>query len=208
MKNISLEKFSKITTETKIIAILRGILPQDVKNVCEILIENGICLIEITLNSPDAFKSIGIAVDAVGKNAVIGAGTVLTVADVVNVAKAEGQFIISPNINVSVIKKSKELGLISIPGFLTPSEAFTAVEAGADMLKCFPAGTMGVSYLKDLKAVLKTPIVATGGIGDANIKGFLSIATGVGIGSALFKPGKTYEAIRADASQIVKNIKT
>ena len=206
MKNISSEEFRKITAKTKVIAILRGILPQEVKTVCEILIENGIRLIEVTLNSPEALKSIKIAVDAVGKNAVIGAGTVLTADDVVNVAEAGGQFIISPNVNVSVIKKSKELALISIPGFLTPTEAFTAVEAGADMLKCFPAGTMGVNYLKDLKAVLKMPILATGGIGDSNIKEFLTLAVGVGIGSALFKPGKTYESIRTDAAKFMKSI--
>lgn len=206
MRNISIEEFSRITSETKVVAILRGILPEEVKTVCEILIENKIRLIEVTLNSPNALESIKIAVDAVGGDGVIGAGTVLTAEEVSQVAAAGGQFIISPNVNTGVIKKTRELGLVSIPGFLTPTEAFTAVDAGADMLKCFPAGTMGVNYLKDLKAVMKTPLVATGGISDKNMKDFLAFAAGVGIGSALFKPGKSFDAIRADAAKFMKNL--
>ncbi|MFA6568490.1 MAG: 2-dehydro-3-deoxy-6-phosphogalactonate aldolase [Victivallales bacterium] len=204
--NVRLEEFSRITAETRVIAILRGILSPDVRRVCEILMESGVRLIEITLNSPDALKSIKIASEAVGGKAVIGAGTVLTEDDVANVADSGGQFIISPNVDTRVIRKTKELGLISIPGFMTPTEAFTAVEAGADLLKCFPAGTMGANYLKDLKAVLKMPVIATGGIGDSNIREFLTVAAGVGVGSSLFKPGKTYEAIRDDAAKFMRNI--
>ena len=206
MRKIGVDEFRRLLLKTRVVAILRGIAPQDVLRVCDILMDNGICLIEITLNSPDALTSIRTASEKVGENAIIGAGTVLTEEDVVNVMEAGGQFIISPNVNVDVIGKTKELDLVSIPGFLTPTEAFTAIEAGADMLKCFPAGTMGVNYLKDLNAVLQKPIIATGGIGNSNIKDFLNVAAGAGIGSSLFKPGKTDRIISRDASEIMKNI--
>ena len=134
----------------------------------------------------------------------IGAGTVLTPEDACTVAAAGGKFIISPDTNPEVIRKTKELGLISIPGFFTPTEAFTAVRSGADYLKLFPAGVNGTGYVKDLKAVIKAPILAVGGVNTGNIPDFLKVCSGVGIGSALYKPGKSLEEIRKSAVAMVK----
>jgi 2-dehydro-3-deoxyphosphogalactonate aldolase len=205
--DILLEKFNETLSQCPVIAILRGILPADALRICEILIESGIKLIEVPLNSPDVLESIKIASEGVGSKCLIGAGTVLTKDDVSDVAAAGGKFIISPNTNLKVIKKTKKLGLVSMPGFLTPTEAFSAMDEGADFLKCFPAGSMGVNYLKDLKAVIKKPIVSVGGIGISNINDFLSVSVAVGIGSSLFKPGKSDDAIRKDAIQLMDEIR-
>lgn len=206
-EELLLEKFNGMLRQCPVIAILRGVLPTDALRICEILTGSGIRLIEIPLNSPDAFESIRLASEGVGAKALIGAGTVLTKDDVVGVAASGGKFIISPNTNAKVIKKTKKLGLISMPGFLTPTEAFCAIDEGADFLKCFPAGSMGVNYLKDLKAVIKKPIVSVGGIGNSNINDFLSVSVAVGIGSSLFKPGKSDDAIRKDAELLMEEIK-
>ena len=136
----------------------------------------------------------------------VGAGTVLTVEDVNNVHKAGGTFIISPNTDTDVIKETKKLGMLSIPGFFTATEGFAAIKAGADYLKLFPA-CLGPSYVKDLKAVIKTPIMAVGGVNSNNIPDFMKVCCGVGIGSALYKAGKSLEDVRKDAEAIVKAVK-
>ena len=204
---LAMGKFNEMLCQCPVVAILRGVLPADVLRVCEILTASGIRLIEVPLNSPDALESIRIASEGIGSKALIGAGTVLTKDDVSGVALAGGTFIISPNTNPKVIRKTKKLGLISMPGFLTPTEAFSAIEEGADFLKCFPAGSMGVNYLKDLRAVIKHPIVSVGGISNSNINDFLTVSVAVGIGSSLFKPGKTDDAIRKDAILLMGEIK-
>ena len=115
-------------------------------------------------------------------------------------AAAGGRFIISPDANPEVIRETKRLGLVSIPGFFTATEAFTALRAGADYLKLFPAGKLGPGYVKDLKAVIKAPILAVGGVDTDNIAAFLDVCAGVGIGSALYKPGKTPAEIEQAAA--------
>lgn len=199
---MSFEKFSK---ECPVVAILRGITPPEMLDVCEVLYEAGIRLLEVPLNSPDACESIKLAADKYHASGtmLIGAGTVLTAEDVRNVAAAGGKFIISPDTNSEVISETKRLGLISIPGFFTPTEAFAALRAGADYLKLFPAGVNGVGYIKDLKAVIKAPILAVGGVNAGNIPEFLTLCAGVGIGSALYKPGKSLEDIRKTAVGMV-----
>ena len=168
---MSFEKFSK---ECPVVAILRGITPAEMLSVCEVLYESGIRLLEVPLNSPDACASIKLAADkyhAAG-TMLIGAGTVLSPEDVRNVAEAGGKFIISPDTNSEVIAETKRLGLVSIPGFFTPTEAFAALRAGADYLKLFPAGVNGTGYIKDIKAVIKAPILAVGGVNSGNIPEF------------------------------------
>lgn len=185
--------FQEQARRCPVVAILRGITPEEMLPVCEALRTAGIRLLEVPLNSPDALESIRHAAakyHAAGE-LLAGAGTVLTAQNVRDVAAAGGRFIISPDANPEVIRETKRLGLVSIPGFFTATEAFTALRAGADYLKLFPAGKLGPGYVKDLKAVIKAPILAVGGVDTDNIAAFLDVCAGVGIGSALYKPGKT-----------------
>ena len=196
--------FNEMLQASPAIAILRGIRPDEMLEVCEILRQEGIRLLEVPLNSPDALTSIRLAAEKyhVTDELLIGAGTVLTPEAVRQVAQAGGKFIISPNTDVEVIRTTRELGLISIPGFITPSEAFAALRAGADYLKLFPAGNFGVGYIRDLQAVLPAPILAVGGVGVENLTEFLKVCPGAGIGSALYKPGKSHSEIRQTARKL------
>ena len=201
---MSFEAFLK---ECPAVAILRGITTPEIPEVCDILAENGIRLLEIPLNSPDALASIAAAVKHAGDRQMVGAGTVLTPEEARGVAAAGGRFAISPNTDPAVIRETKKLGMLSIPGFLTPSEAFVALAAGADYLKLFPAGQFGTGYIRDIRAVIKAPIMAVGGVNAGNIPEFMKVCCGVGIGSALYKPGKTPAQIAADAAAIVRAVK-
>ena len=192
--------------ETPLIAILRGITTPEIPEICDALYSAGIKLLEIPLNSPDACRSIAAAVKHCQDRQMVGAGTVLSVEDVNNVHAAGGKFIISPNTDAEVIKETKRLGMLSIPGFFTASEAFAGQKAGADYLKLFPA-ILGPTYIKDLKAVVKTPILAVGGVNLQNLPQFIDVCAGAGIGSALYKPGKTVANIAADAQAMVEAVK-
>ncbi len=204
-----MKRFGDDFAGCRVLAILRGVTPDEALDVCVALYEAGIRFVEVPLNSPDPIASIsGIAKAYAGKGMHVGAGTVLDPRDVNKVARAGGTYIVSPNTNPAVIRKTKELRLVSIPGFLTPTEAVTAVKAGADYLKCFPAGALGVGYLKQLKAVIAAPVIATGGIGLENIKEMLGIVAGVGVGSSLYAPGKDLRRIRQDAEGFVLAAKT
>ena len=194
--------FQEQARRCPVVAILRGITPEEMLPVCEALRTAGIRLLEVPLNSPDALESIRRAAakyHAAGE-LLAGAGTVLTAQNVRYVAAAGGRFIISPDANPEVIRETKRLGLVSIPGFFTATEAFTALRAGADYLKLFPAGKLGPGYVKNLKAVIKAPILAVGGVDTDNIAAFLDVCAGVGIGSALYKPGKTPAEIEQAAA--------
>ena len=195
--------FESCMSECPLIAILRGITPEEIPGVCDILYKNGLRLLEIPLNSPDALTSISLAVRHTAGRMHVGAGTVLTAEDVRNVREAGGEFIISPNTDPAVIQETKRLGMLSIPGFFTASEAFTAIHAGADYLKLFPA-ILGPGYIKDLKAVVKKPILAVGGVNAENLPALLNVCAGAGIGSALYKGGKSLEALDRDAAAMVK----
>ena len=198
-----MKTFEEFAAECPLVAILRGIKPEETEAVCDALYDGGVQLLEITLNTPNAFDCIDRAVKHVGERQMVGAGTVLTPEEVTQVAAHQGKFIISPNTDVSVIRRTKELGLVSVPGFLTATEAFTAMAAGADYLKCFPAGRFGPGYVKDLKAVVPKPIMAVGAVGKDNLASFVPVCAGAGIGSGMFKPGKTPDQIRRDAAELV-----
>lgn len=189
-----------------IIAILRGILPADAVAICHEILAAGIDRIEVPLNSPEPFDSIGRIVDAIGDRALIGAGTVLTTADVDQVKAVGGRLIVSPDCNPEVITHTKALGLQSYPGVMTPTECFTALRLGADGLKFFPGDMIGPAGLKAVRAVLPkdTEAYAVGGASPANFKDWVAAgATGFGIGSAIFKPGHTPSEVRAKADAIV-----
>lgn len=194
--------FQEQARRCPVVAILRGITPEEMLPVCEALRTAGIRLLEVPLNSPDALESIRRAAEKyhAADELLTGAGTVLTAQNVRDVAAAGGRFIISPDANPEVIRETRRLGLVSIPGFFTATEAFTALRAGADYLKLFPAGKLGPGYVKDLKAVIKAPILAVGGVDAENIAAFLNVCAGVGIGSALYKPGKTPAEIERAAT--------
>jgi 2-dehydro-3-deoxyphosphogalactonate aldolase len=175
-----------------LIGILRGVRPDEVVEIAAGLLEAGIACIEVPLNSPEPMDSIRRLVERFGGQGEFGAGTVLSIADVEQVASTGATLIVSPNCNPEVIRASKRLGLTSCPGVLTPSECFAALEAGADVLKIFPAEMMGRNGLKAIRAVLPpaTQVYAVGGAGADNFGDWLAAgATGFGIGSALYKPG-------------------
>lgn len=189
-----------------LIAILRGLEPDEAVAVGEAIVAAGFVCLEVPLNSPRPLDSIRRLRDALDGRALIGAGTVLDVDSARAVLDAGGQMIISPNTNPEVIRAAKAMDLLSIPGFFTPSEAFTALDAGADALKLFPAEVAGPQGLKAVRAVLPaaTRIYPVGGVDPGSVAGWRSAgASGFGIGSAVFKPGKTAEDVGIAARAFV-----
>lgn len=194
--------------DPKIVAVLRGISPEEVENVGSLLIESGICTIEVTLNSPSPFHSIELLAKRFGKDAVIGAGTVVQLSQVDDVKSAGGAIIVSPNTSSEIIRKTKQLGMISMPGCFTPSEMFAALESGADALKVFPSEIFSPSAVKAAKAVLpeNTTLLVVGGINDTNIEKYLRAgAAGFGVGSSIYKPGKPLQEIGVSARRFVSS---
>ncbi|MEO1558019.1 MAG: 2-dehydro-3-deoxy-6-phosphogalactonate aldolase, partial [Pseudomonadota bacterium] len=170
------------------------------------LVDAGITRIEVPLNSPDPFDSIGKMLDAHGDTAMIGAGTVLDVRDVERLHEMGAHMVVSPDANAAVIVATKQAGMLSYPGVLTPTECFAALQAGADGLKLFPASHLGVSGLKAIGAVLPagTRTYAVGGVGAADFADWLGAGiTGFGIGSALYKPGLSVDEVATRAAEMV-----
>ena len=197
--------FKEYMTACPIIAILRGIKPAEILPVCNALFENGIRLLEVPLNSPQPYESIALASKHCVGRQLVGAGTVLTPQEADEVKASGGTFIVSPNTSPETIRETKRLGMVSVPGFFTATEAFTAINVGADYLKLFPS-ILGPGYIKDLKAVIKHPILAVGGVTPDNIKDFLGVCAGAGIGSALYKTGDSVEMVAAKARKLVSLI--
>lgn len=194
-------------SECPLVAILRGITPAECEAVGSALVETGFSIIEVPLNSPDPFNSIRFLASRFGHRALIGAGTVLSAAAVDQVAEAGGRLIVMPHGDPSVIAAAKERGLACIPGVATPTEAFAALAAGADALKLFPAEAISPSVVKALRAVLPASVrlLPVGGIGAQNMAAYLEAgAIGFGIGSTLYKPGKSAEQVREDAQALVE----
>lgn len=185
-----------------LIAILRGVTPDEIVAVGRALYDTGFRVIEIPLNSPQPFDSIRRLTAELGDSCLIGAGTVLTEAQVAEVDAAGGRLIVSPNANLAVIRASKAAGLVSAPGVATPSEGFAALDAGADSLKLFPAEQLGPAVVKAWRAVFpkELALLPVGGITPDNMGPYVAAgANGFGLGSALYKPGLTAAQVSANA---------
>jgi 2-dehydro-3-deoxyphosphogalactonate aldolase len=184
-----------------LVAILRGLTPQEAEPVGDALWNTGWRLLEVPLNSPQPLRSIEILAQRF-PDAVVGAGTVRTADEVRAVHAAGGRLIVSPHCDVRVIAAAADLGMVSLPGVLTPSEAFAALEAGASGLKLFPAEMVPPSAVKALRAVLAPSVLLlpVGGIAPSTMAGYRAAgASGFGIGSALYQPGRDAQAVAAAA---------
>ena len=204
------EKLLEQIEQMPLIAILRGVTPAEAVAVSDVLVENSFCFMEVTLNSPDWETSLSEIKNSHGDRIVLGAGTVLCPDEVDRVQAAGGKVVISPNMRVDVIKRTKQLGMLSAPGCYTPSECFAALDAGADILKIFPADTLGPPFIKAISAVLPvgTRICPTGGVTADNLGDFLAAKVyAMGIGSALYKPGKALTEIGEAATTFVSAYK-
>jgi 2-dehydro-3-deoxyphosphogalactonate aldolase len=194
-------------TALPLIAILRGITPEDVVEHVEALLEEGFDAIEIPLNSPDWQTSIPLAVRQAGDRALVGAGTVLS-ADLANqVADLGGTLMVTPNTDPDVIRQARRRGMYTAIGFMTPSEAFAALAAGAQSLKLFPSSNLGPSYIRAIRAVLPpdVPLLAVGGVTPENLGQFLDAGCiGAGLGGDLYKPGQPVSRTREQAAAFVK----
>jgi len=204
--------YLEILEQTRLIAILRGIKPSEVLEVAQILVKSGIKLIEIPLNSPQPYESIKILVDFYkdSPDILVGAGTVCNASDVEKLKEIGASLVISPNVDVDVIHKTKELDLISIPGFLTPSEAYTAIKNGAISIKLFPFKKFGISYYNDIKVILpqNMPIIVVGGVDESNIDSCLNDGIKYfGMASSLYKPNMDLKLIQAKADFFVKAVR-
>ena len=189
-----------------LVAILRGIGPEDAVAVAERLVDQGITIIEVPLNSPEPYQSIEAIAGAVGKRALVGAGTVLTADQVTRVKAAGGRLIVMPHSDPPVIRAAVAEGLPVVPGVMTPTEAFAALANGASALKLFPGELMGPKIIKALMAVLPegTQVIPTGGVDAGNLADYWEAGvSGVGVGGALYRPGKTPEQVEADARALV-----
>ena len=190
-----------------IVAILRGVTPDEVVEIGEALVAAGITVIEVPLNSPEPIESIRRLAEALRGRAVCGAGTVLSEADVDAVADVGGEIVVTPNTDAAVIRRSLARGMVPMPGFATPSEAFTAYVAGARRLKMFPAATYGPGHLRQLKAVLPkdASVLAVGGVKpEAMSEWYAAGAEGFGLGGELYRPGQSAEETRAKAAAAVE----
>ncbi|NJC32708.1 2-dehydro-3-deoxyphosphogalactonate aldolase [Sphingomonas jejuensis] len=189
-----------------LVAILRGVTPDTVEAIGDALVEAGFSLIEVPLNSPDPLNSIGRLARRLGDHAVVGAGTVLTAADVAAVRDAGGQLIVSPNTDTDVIRAAVAADMVCLPGYFTPSEGFAAIAAGAHGLKLFPAEAASPAVLKAQRAVLprSVPMLVVGGITPDGMAPWRAAgADGFGLGSALYRPGDDADAVGAAARRFV-----
>jgi 2-dehydro-3-deoxyphosphogalactonate aldolase len=188
------ELLHRYLDETPLVAIIRGVTPDDVEAIGDAIYEGGIRIIEVPLNSPEPLKSIELLASRFGERMLVGAGTVLNAYQVADVKSAGGRIIVSPNANLAVVSATAAAGLVGSPGFFTPTEAFAAIDAGATALKLFPAEAASPAVLKAQLAVLPKdiPLMVVGGVKPDNMRPWLDAgAAGFGLGGGLYQPGQT-----------------
>lgn len=189
-----------------IVAILRGVRPDEVEPIVEVLENAGILIAEVPLNSPEPFESIARLARRFGERMLIGAGTVRSPEQVRRVAESGGKLIVMPHADVAVVRAAKALGLLAAPGFLSPTEAFAALDAGADALKLFPAEAASPAVLTAIRAVLPSdiPIIPVGGMAPGTLRPWRQAgAAGFGVGSSVYKPGDGPAEVKAKAAALV-----
>ena len=194
-----------------LVAILRGVRPDEAEAIGAALITAGLRVIEVPLNSPEPMRSIATLARRFGTEALIGAGTVMTAEQVGRVAEAGGRLIVTPHAAPDVVRAAKAARMLAAPGFFTPAEAFGLIEAGADALKLFPAEAGSPAMLRALRAVLPegTMLLPVGGVDASSIPGWRAAgAAGFGIGSAIYKPGDTADTVRAKAEKLLSAVRT
>ena len=201
------ERFTAALKKLPLIAVMRGVKPQEAEAIGHSLYKAGFRLIEVPLNSPDPFSSIAAFRSALPNDALIGAGTVLTADKVAQVKAAGGEMIYMPHADSAVIRAAKEADLICVPGIATPTEAFAALAAGADALKLFPAELIAPRIVKSIRAVLPkdTLLLPFGGITPDTMKAYVEAGAGAfGLGSALYSPGMSCEQVAVRATGFVE----
>lgn len=206
MTETAATKLEAAMTTLPLVAILRGLRPDEAVAVGEVLVASGFRIIEVPLNSPEPFRSIELLAERFGAGCVIGAGTVLEVAAVARLEAAGGELVVMPHGDAAVITAAKAMGLACVPGVATPTEAFAALAAGADALKLFPAEALAPAVVKAMLAVLPkgTALLPVGGIEPSTMAPYVAAgARGFGLGSALFKPGMTPAEVGARAAVFV-----
>jgi 2-dehydro-3-deoxyphosphogalactonate aldolase len=193
-------------TRCPLVAILRGVKPDEAVAIGLALDRQGIAIVEVPLNSPRPMESIALLAREFGERLLIGAGTVMTPPQVAEIATAGGKLIVTPHADAAIVRAAKQHGLIAVPGFFTPAEAFAMLAAGADALKLFPSEAASPAVLRALRAVLPsgTAVLPVGGIDAADIPAWRAAgAAGFGIGSAIYKPGDSPETVGAKAHALV-----
>ena len=199
--------FQRHLRDLPLIAILRGLAPDDALEVGGALVEAGFLALEVPLNSPEPFASIARLAEAFGNRALVGAGTVLDAADVERVRDAGGRLVVMPHADLAVVREAKRAGLMCTPGVATPTEAFAALGAGADALKAFPAEALPPAVIKAWRAVLPQAVwlMPVGGITPDRMAAYVGAgADGFGLGSALFRPKMPLDQIRNQAEAFVR----
>ena len=193
-------------TQCPLVAILRGVKPEEAVAIGAALERQGVVIVEVPLNSPRPMESIALLAREFGERLLIGAGTVMTTTQVTEIAAAGGKLIVTPHADAAIVRTAKLRGLLSVPGFFTPSEAFAMLAAGADGLKLFPSEAASPVVLRALRAVLPagTAVLPVGGIDASNMAAWRAAgAAGFGIGSAIYKPGDSPETVGAKAHALV-----
>lgn len=203
--------FAAAMAACPLVAILRRVRPDEVVGIGKALVSAGFRIVEVPLNSPEPLESIRRLATAVGDRALVGAGTVLDAGQVADVQAAGGRLVVSPSVDAEVIRATVAAGLVSLPGYQTPSEAFAALKAGAHGLKLFPAEAASPAVLKAQRAVLprEVPVLVVGGVTPGSMGPWLAAgADGFGLGSALYRPGQTAAEVRGQAEDFMRALRS